>query len=83
MDLIIGNRHVSPASIRRVAGGVEAVLKGEALISLLDAAFHGAGTIHVLGGDLDRRPMDLTGIDMTGGETRVTLTCAGPAPMLV
>ncbi|WP_149142924.1 hypothetical protein [Gemmobacter caeruleus] len=83
MQLIIGDRRVEPGSITRIAGGVEAVLKGEALLRLLDAAFHGMGTIEVLGGDLDRRPMDVTSIRMKGAETCVTLIAAGPAPRLV
>ena len=52
MDLIIGPRHITPDAITRTTTGVEAVLHGEALISLLNAAFHGAGTIKILGGDL-------------------------------
>jgi len=83
MQLIIGNRHVVPRSIQRIAGGVEAVLAGEALLALLEATFHGGGSIEVLGGDLDRRPMDVAAIRMTGGATCVTLVCAGPAPQLV
>lgn len=77
MDLIIGTRHVTPDAIIRTPEGVEAVLHGEALMSLLDAAFHGQGTIEVLGGDLDRHRMEVTGIDMQGRQTRVTLACVG------
>jgi len=77
MDLIIGTRHITPDAITRTATGVEAVLHGEALMSLLNAAFHGAGTIEVLGGDLDRHRMEVTGIDMHGHETRVTLAPMG------
>ncbi|MEH7829485.1 hypothetical protein [Gemmobacter denitrificans] len=82
MQLIIGDRHVIPETIRRIAGGVEAVLKGEALSALIDATFVGGATIEVLGGDLDRRPMAVEAIRMAGAETRVTLVCAGPAPQL-
>ena len=83
MDLIIGSRHVTPDVITRTPEGVEAVLHGEALLSLLDSAFHGAGTIEVLGGDLDRCPMEVTGIAMQGGATRVTLTALGAARRLM
>lgn len=83
MQLIIGNRHVIPEAIHRIAGGVQAVLKGEGLRALLDATFHGTGSIEVLGGDLDRRPMDVAAIEMTGGDTRVTLICTGSARPLM
>ena len=79
MDLIIGTRRITPDAITRTAEGVEAVLHGEALLRLLDAAFHGAGSIEVSGGDLDRRPMEVTGIAMRGRDTCVTLACAGRA----
>ncbi|PTX53384.1 hypothetical protein IQ03_00297 [Gemmobacter caeni] len=82
MQLIIGNRQVNPLRMKAVAGGVEAVLQGGAMLSLLDAAFHGAGTIEVYGGTLDRRPLELARIEMRGAETCVTLLCRGPAPML-
>lgn len=82
MELIIGTRRIIPAAIHRVAGGVEAVLKGDALLSLLDAAFHGTCSIEVLGGGLDRRPMDVASICMQGADTRVTLICNGSAPAL-
>jgi hypothetical protein len=72
MDLIIGTRHITPDTITRAATGIEAVLHGEALMSLLSAAFHGAGTIEILGCDLNRHRMEVTGIEMQGLETRVT-----------
>lgn len=77
MDLLIGARQTTPDVITRTATGVEAVLHGDARRSLLNAAFHGAGTIEILGGDLDRHQMDVTGIEMRGCETRVTLTGTG------
>ncbi len=83
MNLIIGTRHVTPDAITRTDEGVEAILHGEALLSLLDAAFHGAGTIEILGGDLDRHRMEVTGIDMLGGETRVTLAALGAGQRLM
>lgn len=83
MDLIVGTRRITPAAIQRIDGGVEAILKGEALLSVLDAGFRGLGTIEVMGAGLDRRPMDVAAIEMTGGDTRVTLLCAGPARALV
>ena len=82
MDLIIGTRHVTPDAITRTRDGVEAVLHGEALLSLLDAAFHGAGTIEILGGDLDRHRMEVTAIDMQGSATRVTLAALGAGQRL-
>ncbi|MBT9244956.1 hypothetical protein KM031_01910 [Gemmobacter fulvus] len=83
MELIVGARRITPSAIHRIAGGVTATLRGDALISLLDATFHGAGTIELSGGDLDRRPMDVAAIEMTGGETIVTLLCGGPAKPLM
>lgn len=77
MNLIVGTRQITPLAITRIDGGVEAVLKGAALLSVLDAAFHGAGSIEMLGGDLDRRRMEVTDIQMHGAETRVTLHCIG------
>ncbi len=82
MNLIIGTQHIIPSAITRTAHGVEAVLQGAALLSLLDAAFHGTGTIEILGGDLDRRRMEVAGIAMSGRETTVTLVCAAAAPRL-
>lgn len=83
MDLIIGTRHITPDTITRTGTGVEAILHGEALISLLNAAFHGAGTIEVLGGDLNRCRMEVTGIEMQGGETRVIMTAMGAGQRLM
>jgi hypothetical protein len=54
MDLIIGTRHFTPDAIIHTATGVEAILHGDALMSLLNAAFHSTGTIEILGGDLNR-----------------------------
>lgn len=73
----MGTRHIISDAITRTATGVEAVLHGDALMSLLNAAFHGAGTIEILGGNLDRHQMEVTGIEMLGCETRVTLTGTG------
>ncbi|MGA0538974.1 hypothetical protein [Neotabrizicola sp. VNH66] len=83
MELIVGNRRITPSAIQPVSGGVEARLKGEALLRLLDASFHGQGTIEVIGGGLDRRPMEVADIRMTGADTTVRLRCTGPAPRLV
>jgi hypothetical protein len=82
VQLVIGARHITPHTIRRIAGGVEAVLKGDALRALLDSAFHGRGTIEILGGDLHRRRVEVTGIEMSGSDTRVTLICQGIAAAL-
>lgn len=83
MDLIIGNRHFIPDAIICTATGVEAILHGDALRSLLNAAFHGAGTIEILGGDLNRHRMEVTEIEMQGRETRVTLTAMGEGQRLI
>jgi hypothetical protein len=83
MDLIIGTRRITPDAITRTATGVEAVLHGEALMSLLNAAFHGAGTSKILGGDLNRYQMEVTGIAMQGRETRVTLAAMGAGQRLM
>jgi len=52
-------------------------------LSLLNAAFHGSGTIEVLGGDLDRHRMEVIGIQMQGCETRVTLSAMGAGQRLM
>jgi hypothetical protein len=83
MELIIGARRITPSAIHRIKGGVTATLRGEALISVLDATFHGAGSIEVIGAGLDRRPMDVTAIEMKGADTQVTLVCSGPARALM
>ncbi|MFC3568731.1 hypothetical protein [Paracoccus sp. TOH] len=82
MELLVGVRRIIPAAIHPIPGGVEAELRGDAVLSLLDAAFHGAGRVELLGGGLDRRPMDVAGIEMRGASTLVTLLCAGEAARL-
>lgn len=82
MELIVGAARITPTAIRSTGAGVEAVLQGQALLSLLDCAFHGAGTIEILGGEYDRHRMEVTGIDMHGAETRVTLACIGTSQRL-
>ncbi len=77
MDLIIGTRHITPDAVTLTTTGSEAVLHSDALMSLLNATFHGDGTIEVLGGDLDRHRMEVTGIAMRGGETLVALAAMG------
>jgi hypothetical protein len=77
MDLIIGTRHITPDTITRTATGIEAVRHGEALMSPLNAAFHGAGTIEILGDDLNRHRMEVTRIEMQGRETCVTMAAMG------
>lgn len=69
--------NITPDAIPRTATGVEAVLHGDALMSLLNAAFLGAGSIEMLGSDLDRHQMEGTGIEMRGCEIRVTLAAMG------
>lgn len=83
MELIVGNRRITPSAIQPLRDGVEARLRGDALRQVLDATFHGQGTIEVIGGGLDRRPMEVADIRMTGGETTIRLRCTGPAPRLV
>jgi len=82
MELIVGARRIPPAAIHPIPGGVEAELRGDAVLPLLDAAFYGAGRVEILGGDMDRRPMDVAGIEMRGASTLVTLICAGKAAAL-
>jgi len=79
VELIVGNKRVIPTAMTPIPGGVEAQLAGEALLSVLEATFHGGATIEVLGGDLDRRPMDVAEIRMEGASTTVTLLCSGAA----
>jgi hypothetical protein len=83
MDLIFGTRQITPDAITRTTTGVGAVQHGEALISLLNAAFNGAGTIEILGGDLNRHWIEVTEIEMQGRETRVTLTAMGAGQRLL
>ncbi|MCW1920176.1 hypothetical protein NX862_15560 [Rhodobacter sp. KR11] len=78
MDIIIGTDRITPQAIHPFAGGVIATLRGEALKAVLDATFRGKGSIEMSGGDLDRRPMSVTAIEMSGQDTTVTLVCAGP-----
>ena len=73
MDLIIGTRHITPDAITRAATGIEAALHGNALMALVNAAFHGSGKVEILGGDLDSHRMEVTGIEMQGRDTRETL----------
>lgn len=82
MELIVGNKRVTPGHLRRIPGGVEAELAGEALTSLLDATFGSGVSIELFGGDLERRPLDVAEIRMQGGSTIVTLLCAGGAARL-
>ena len=82
MELIVGTRRITPEHMQEVPGGVRAELRGDAVLSLLDATFHGAGSIEVLGGALHRRAMDVAGIEMRGASTLVTLICAGEAARL-
>ena len=79
MELIVGTRRITPASIRVVPGGVCAELAGDAMRAVLDAAFHGQGTIELSGGRLNRHPVAVTGIEMHGATSRVTLICSGRA----
>jgi hypothetical protein len=82
MELIVDNKRVASQSLHRVAHGVEAFLTGEALLRVLDATFHGTGAIEIHGGDLDRRTMEVLGIEMQGAATRVTLICRPGTPAL-
>lgn len=77
MELIVGTDRIA-AHLHPIAGGVIATLRGEALKALLDATFHGQGSIEIMGGELDRRPMSVAAIEMSGHDTTVTLVCAGP-----
>ena len=79
MQLLIGKDAITPQSIHRIAGGVQAVLKGEGLLRVLDAAMEGGPGIELLGGDLDRRPLQVAAIRMAGRDTHVTLICCGAA----
>ncbi|WP_038148499.1 hypothetical protein [Thioclava atlantica] len=72
MELIVGNKRVTPKSLRRIPGGVEAELAGEGLTSVLDATFGGT-SIALSGGDLDHHALDVTDIRMAGATTTVTL----------
>ena len=62
MNRIIGTYHIIPNTIIRTPEVVEAMSHGKTLLSLLDAVVHGAEPIEVLGGELDRRRMEVTGI---------------------
>lgn len=79
MELIIGNKRLVPAALRPFPGGIEVELAGEGLNALLDAAFRGTGSIEALGGELDRRPLEVTDIRMSGATTNVTLVPQGAA----
>ena len=64
MELIVGNKRVTVQALRRIPGGIEAQLVGEALTSVLDATFRGGASIEVIGGDLDHHALDVTDIRM-------------------
>lgn len=80
MELIVGNSRVVPTAIRRIPGGIEAQLAGEALLRFLDVTCNADQSHHVsievLGGEYDRREMDVTEIRMRGSVTTVTLICS-------
>jgi hypothetical protein len=76
MHLIIGTQTLANVPLRRIPGGYEAVLAGEALKRLLDATFGGA-SIEVLGGDLPAQGFDVTDIRMKGATTTVVLMRSG------
>lgn len=82
MELLVGARRITPERVQAVPGGIKAELRGEAVLRLLDATFHGTGSIEILGGALNRRPVDVAGIEMRGASTLVTLLCAGEAAQL-
>ena len=73
IELIIGNKRIRPTTITPVEGGLEAVLQGEALVSVLDATFLGSGCIEASGGEMDRCRLEVSAIEMLGGSTRITL----------
>ena len=76
VELIVGNKRITAKALRRIPGGVEAQLAGEALKRLIDATFGGA-SIEVLGGDLDHHALDVAVIRMAGASTTVTLLTSG------
>ena len=86
MELIVGNSRVVPTAVRRIPGGIEAQLAGEALLRFLDVTVNAAPSHHVsievLGGEYDRRAMDVTEIRMRGSITTVTLICTSKAASL-
>ena len=73
MELIVGDRTIPSRALFRVAHGIEAFLSGSAVLPVLDAAFHATARIEVRGCDLDDRLLEVSGIEMQGAETRVTL----------
>ncbi|MGD9917634.1 MAG: hypothetical protein AB7U46_06405 [Paenirhodobacter sp.] len=77
MELIVGNKRIAAQTLRRIPGGVEAQLAGEALTRLLDATFRSGASIELLGGDLDHHALDVADIRMAGASTTVTLLSAG------
>jgi hypothetical protein len=82
MEILVGARRITPERVQSVPGGIEAELRGEAVLRLLDATFGGGASIEILGGALNRRPVDVAGIQMRGASTLVTLLCAGEAAQL-
>jgi hypothetical protein len=82
MDLIIGTLHITPDAIMRTATGIEAILYSDALLFLLNATFHGFDKIEILGGDFDRRQVEVTWIEM-GDKTRLMLAATWPGHRLI
>ncbi|MBL3562664.1 hypothetical protein JMM59_16440 [Rhodovulum sulfidophilum] len=80
LQLIIGSQIVANARLRRIPGGIEAQLAGDALKRLIDATFIG-GSIEVLDGTHRARGLDVTDIRMGGASTTVTLKATGARSM--
>jgi hypothetical protein len=73
MDRNICIGTASPDAFTRSTAGFETVLHCDTLMSLLNAAFHGADGGEVLVRDLERHRMEVLLFEMRGRETRVTL----------
>ena len=82
MEILVGARRITPERVQPIPGGVMAELRGEAVLRLLDATCPGGPSVEILGGALNRRPVDVAGIEMRGASTLVTLLCAGEAAAL-
>lgn len=82
VEILVGARRITPERMLAIPGGVKAELRGDAVLRLLDATCPGGPSVEILGGALNRRPVDIAGIEMRGASTLVTLLCAGEAAAL-
>jgi len=73
-ELIVGTARVRPVRIETTGTGIVAELSGAGLLTVVDATFDGDAMIELWTAGHAPRSMTVTGIDMGGATTLVTLT---------